>query len=440
MNVREINQRLATRLEHLEDVLPHLAHLDEVPFRFRFDFGLGALPAEPGILMVRGPRQYGKSTWLEQQMLETAREFGVGSAFYLNGDLIPDSGALVAAGRELVPLFGARARVKRLFIDEITAVAGWQKGIKILVDSGVLRDVLVVTTGSKAADLRHGSERLPGRKGRLSRTHYVFTPISYREFRRVCRRALGERTLAAYLFTGGSPIACASIARGRLPEHVVETVKDWIYGECAATGRSRSSLLAVMECLSRYAGTPLGQAKLAREAGLANNTVAAGYVELLADLMSVSPCYAWDAPRAVKLRRKPCKFHFCNTLVALAWHPAGVRSVEEFEGLPGAVKGAWMEWAVAQELWRRAAIGGEEFPEETCYWQSREHELDFVVSSAEFLQVKAGPTTPLEFGWFAQVFPRGRLCVVSQSRYETPHVRGLTHEEFFLGDLERAPA
>jgi predicted AAA+ superfamily ATPase len=411
-----------------------LVHLAEAPLQFAFEFGLDVLPREPGVILVRGPRQYGKSTWLEQQVLATVRDFGPGTAFYLNGDVIPGRDGLLAAVRDLVGLFRPGVPVKRLFIDEVTAIDDWQKSIKALVDGGALRDVLVVTTGSKAADLRRASERLPGRKGRLARTLYLFTPISYREFHRLCGARLGDGALAAYLLSGGAPIACSHVAMGRLPEHVVETVKDWVYGECAASGRGRSPLLAVLQCLARWGGVPLGQAKLAREAGLANNTVAAGYLELLADLMCVGTSFAWEASRGVKLRRKEAKFHFCNTLVAAAWHPAAPRSVGEIQALSGDAKGAWFEWGVAQELWRRAAIRGDEFPEETAYWRSKEHEIDFVVGPAEFLEVKAGPTNPLEFAWFGRVFPGGRLRVLGRSRWETAQVQGILHEDFFLAD------
>ncbi len=203
-------------------------------------------------------------------------------------------------------MFDPRRKVRRLFIDEITAVPDWQSALKLLADEGALREVLVVTTGSKALDLRRGAERLPGRKGRLGRTSYRFAPISFVEFERVCGRRLGRSTLPAYILSGGSPRACVEVAsRGSIPEYVHETVRDWIYGECAAAGRSRASLLSVMDALHRFGGSPVGRAKLAREAGLANNTVAAGYIEMLADLMCVAPCYAWDAPRRIAVTRKP---------------------------------------------------------------------------------------------------------------------------------------
>ena len=101
-------------------------------------------------------------------------------------------------------------------------------------------------------------------------------------------------------------MACGQLAaQGRLPEYVSESVRDWIYGECAFSGRSRASLLAVMEYLLSQGGAPVGQAKLARETGLANNTVAVGYIELLSDLFCVASAYAWDPSRRIRLGRRP---------------------------------------------------------------------------------------------------------------------------------------
>ena len=433
MDVRQINEKLAVGDPDLERLLPHVEDLKTVPYRFEVDFGLEALPVADGIITVRGARQYGKSTWLEQQVLRTFAEHGPATAFYLNGDFLANADALEQAIRDLLVLYRKDAPVCRLFIDEITAVKDWQRALKRLADGGDLRRVLVVTTGSKASDLRHGLERLPGRKGALDRTNYLFTPVSYGEFERVCGGDLGEDTLDAYLMTGGSPIACAHIARGRLPEYAIELVKDWVYGACAVSGRTRGALLSVMECLLRFGGTPVGQAKLAREAGLANNTVAAGYVELLSDLMCVASSYVWDPGRNIKVRRKPCKYHFSNTLAALVWHPSMLRTVADYRALPPGTRAAWHEWAVAQELWRRAAIRGDELPEEQIHWRSKEHEIDFVVSTDRLLEVKLGQTTPLEFGWFAHAFPGKMLTVVSQSVYETQNIRGVRLQDFLLG-------
>lgn len=412
-------------------VFPHLETLARAPHVFPVDFGLKELPPEPGVLLIRGARQYGKSTWLEGELRRTIQTWGPGTAYYLNGDELPDAQGLTKSIRELLPAFSARARVRRLFIDEITSIPDWEASLKRLVDSGELRPVLVITTGSKARDLRRGAERLPGRKGRLARTQYLFTPVSYAAFRRVCGRRLGDDLLAAYALSGGSPAALGELAEtSRLPEHRIESVRDWIQGECAASGRSRASLLAVLEHLARGGGSPIGQAGLARETGLANNTVASGYIELLADLLCVGQTQAWDASRRIRLARKPCKYPFINLLAAAAWHPARPRSVQDFRELPESMQASFLEWLVAQELWRRRAKTGEELPELLAYWKSPEHELDYVIAADDFLEVKRGQTSPLEFAWFARVFPKARLTVISASRFETDHVRGLTFDDF----------
>src|SRR5439155_14690058 len=110
----------------------------------------------------------------------------------------------------------------------------------------------------------------------------------------------------------------------------VEMTRDWIFGEFSASGRARSSLLSVLAVLARQGGSPIGQTKLAREAGLANNTVAAGYLELLFDLLCVGESPAWDAQRRAILPRKPAKYPFTNTLVAAAFHPAQLRKPADF--------------------------------------------------------------------------------------------------------------
>lgn len=433
MDVRDRNEALLRGVVEAPGVLPSLERLRAMPHVFRFEFGLDELPEEPGVLLIRGARQYGKSTWLESSLRSTVENFGPGTALYLNGDAIEGSAELLEEIRALLPCFSSTARVRRLFIDEITAVAGWERALKNLIDAGELSEVLVVTTGSRAADLRRGSERLPGRKGRLARTSYLFTPISYGEFVRVCAPASSSDALILYQFSGGSPVALNElVTAGALPEYVIELVRDWILGEIARSGRHRSSLIAVMRQLLRHGGSPLGQARLAREAGLANNTVAAGYVEQLQDLLCVASAHAWEHSRGVILRRRPCKFHFINLLAATVWHPSRLRSVRDFRNLSPAEQGRWLEWLVAQELWRRAAIRGDEAPEVMAYWKTKKSELDFVTSPTEFLEVKRGVANPLEFAWFPSTFPGARLTVIGSERFDSERIRGITVEDFLL--------
>ncbi len=433
MNVAEMNRLFSEGRVENPSLFPRLDALQSLKIVFNSDFGLGRLPEEAGVLIVRGARQYGKSTWLEKQLKETIQTYGPGSAFYLNGDDIKNHDDLLRQVEELVPLYSSKAAVKRLFVDEITAVPHWEQAVKRAADRGVLRDILLISTGSKAADLRRGIERLPGRKGRLARSHYIFTPLSYREFARVCRDRFKEKTVIAYLLTGGCPLACHDMAvQGHLSELPPQMIRDWIYGECFASGRDRTSLLAVFDVLLRQGGHPIGQTLLSREAGLANNTVAAGYIGLLSDLMVVMPAWNWDASKKVIIRRKPAKFHFVNLLSAVAWHPAKLRSVADFEALPREDQAMFWEWLAAQELWRRQAILSEEFPELLRFWSSKDHEIDFVEPPDTFLEVKRGSAGPLDFMWFPKVFPKQHLTVINEKPFETTALTGKTMESFLL--------
>lgn len=433
MNLQTLNKLLSAGVVDEQGQFPHLEQLKSAPFQFRVDFGLSKLPIEGGILLIRGARQYGKSTWLEGEIKNTVQQFGPGTAFYINGEYVADLNQLEQEIINILNAFTKEAHVRRIFIDEITAIDRWELVLKRLADRGLLNNVLIITTGSKATDLRRAHERLPGRRGKLARTTYLFTPVSYQEFHRLCGQKLGEHTIIAYLLSGGSPIACATLAvDGTIPEYVIELTKDWIEGEISASGRSRASLLNVLTALFRFGATAIGQAKLAREAGLANNTVAAGYIDLLNDLGCITPAFPWDHSKRILLLRKQCKYHFTNLLVAVSYHPSRIRSIKDFLTLPLKDQGIWYEWLIAQELLRRASITNAGILAPLAFWQNKENEIDFVVPPNLWLEVKRGRSTPLDFSWFPRIFPKENLTVVSTATFETTQIRGVSFENFLL--------
>jgi predicted AAA+ superfamily ATPase len=189
-----------------------------------------------------------------------------------------------------------------------------------------------------------------------------------------------------------------------------------------------------MRTLFVQAGSRTGYLKLARESGLANNTIASEYVEQLSDLLAVIPSHQWDADRDVPLQRKPAKFHFINLSVAMSFSPNRMAQVEDFKSLRPEEKSKWIEWLVAQELFRRQSIAGVEDPEAIWFWASKEHEIDFVDSERNLYEVKAGQAAPLDFAWFPKVFPKRKLLVIGGSEFRSTRIRGVTIEQFLLSD------
>ncbi len=415
MNVHEINRSLLLGLGSLEPLLPNWFGLKSSRICFPIHFGLETMPEDPGLLVIRGARQYGKSTWLEGEIVKSFDTYGPGTTFYLNGDRIADNQELELEIARLVRQFSPTAKVKRIFIDEISAIENWQNAIKILWDSGLTRQVLIVTTGSKATDLRRGAEMLPGRKGTLERSNYLFTPLSFGNFYREATSYLDskEDAIAAYILSGGSPLCCQTLlTTGHIPPYLIQMVKDWILGSFATAGRARANVISMIDSLCRFAMNPTSQNKIARESGLANNTSTAQYVEQLMDLLCLAQADNYDPQKNRRNVRKPAKYHFVNTLVPVAFGCDELSSVANFKALTSTQRGKWFEWIVAQELWRRDAIRGVENPEFMRFWQSKTNEIDFLSPREGYIEVKSGPIDPRDFDWFNLSFPKQKLTVI----------------------------
>lgn len=445
MNCDERNRLFSTGPLDRDDLWPKITEYEARHFRFRWEFGLESLPEAPGVITIRGPRQSGKSTWLEMSLRQTLEDFGLGSAYFLNGDDIYSHPEFEEKLVDLENGFAKKTKVKRLFIDEITQIRDWERVIKRLIDRGRLRDVLVVTTGSNAADLLHGTERLPGRKGKLDRSEYLFLPISFKEFWYKVGSEIGTSEgdiLWAYVLSGGSPLAIEDLYRTEsISETFTSLISDWILGDIAQSGRNRIFLLNVLRKIYAVAPNSVSYTKLAQDAGLANNSAALDYVERLADLLCVLPMMAWDAERNTSLARKPTKIPFINMGAAWVFHPQAPRYLHEIKKLEGQQRGAMFEWVVAQELWRRQQLNLQRkkskasahlYSTDLMYWASKDHEIDFVLPDGHFFEVKSGKTTPHEFAWFPKTFPKKRLTIISESTFETNHLQSINLKDFLL--------
>ena len=150
--------------------------LEEQPARLAADFVADLDLNLAGIHTLRGPRQVGKSTDLKL-LVERALDGGLPAraVVYLALDLLEGRhlSELAATVQRALDLagegFSGHEVPGLLLLDEVTAVRGWQTAVKSLWDGGVIREMVVVCTGSSAIDLQHGAaERLPDAVGRAS--------------------------------------------------------------------------------------------------------------------------------------------------------------------------------------------------------------------------------------------------------------------------------
>lgn len=405
---------------------PHLRALDDQPVRLPADFVADVDLASPGVSVLRGPRQVGKSTGLK---LLVGRALDEGwdrrAVIYLALDLLEDQpmAELARSVRRAKELSGAQSTL--LLLDEVTAVQKWQGAVKSLWDAGVVRGDVVVCTGSSAVDLQHGAaERLPGRRG--GGTDYLVLPQSFASF--ACagdstlpesphltvgalRSQSGEellrdmqlhlpaldRSFERYLSFGGLPAAAAEAAAGAQEpsSEVKRIVWDSLVRELQRKGASVPAGQALLARLVRALGSETNWTDLAREmdvplgrraaAGKTSHHTLKSYVELLAGGYFLFVTYFWKRGQNTNDLSKNKKLYLADPLlhaVALDRAPGLERDVP-----------ALVENAVGLALYRRyepheRLVETFVAPDRLHIWKTAAGgEIDFVAGPANELDV-----------------------------------------------------
>lgn len=262
----------------------------------------------PNLYTLRGPRRAGKSTLLKQtirRLLEAGTDprrvnFFAADALTSFTDLIN----LFQAARMLFPDLGSTPRY--FFIDEITAIPDWQRGIKWLRDTTPVADDCLVVTGSSAGDIATGATFLAGRRGPAAHLDRLLLPMAFPTFARcagvavpeppalplaalytaegraVCQEALVHLgalvdAFDTYLLVGGFPQAVADFRRtAQVSDGFARDLWEVIQSDLLALGVSRPE--QGLRLLDRITASLTGQVALrglAEDLGVTHPTAGA---------------------------------------------------------------------------------------------------------------------------------------------------------------------
>lgn len=137
------------------------------------------------IYTLRGPRQVGKTTLIKNLIKDLLFQIEDSkSIFYYTCDIIANEKELL----EVINVYLKWASAfnldrKYIFLDEISSVKNWEKGLKNLIDTGILKNTSIILTGSHSIDIKHSIERLPGRRGEGNETlDKILLPMKFAEF------------------------------------------------------------------------------------------------------------------------------------------------------------------------------------------------------------------------------------------------------------------
>ena len=291
---------------------PHLRRAAAQPFTYVSELVNTPAFLEPGIFMLTGGRQVGKTTCLKQFLAKVLREKRLKPAqvSFLTGELIRDDTEL---RREILSELEGKRGWQVMVVDEISYIKDWDKAIKFLADAGSLEHVTLLVSGSDSAILREAMKRFAGRRGRAAQVDFVFRPLGFAEsvvlkvpeLRGLvtdCQQMeysrdvpdLAERMpqletlFTEYLRHGGYLTAIADMMRGgHIEAATFRTYAEWLRGDILKHNRQEKYLLEVLRGMMRTYATQISWVSLAKELSIEHHKTVSDYVAILEDMHAV---------------------------------------------------------------------------------------------------------------------------------------------------------
>jgi len=410
------------------------------------------------IYTLRGPRQIGKTTSLKIMIrdLLARPDIHKEQVMYYSCDNIDTY-------KELIELLETYLNYTQklaipsgkhfIFLDEITAIPDWQKGIKYLVDQGSLAGALMILTGSNAKDLRRGVERLPGRRGPAESPDRVMLPMRFAEFVRLLRPDLADRVpqnvdpfdlkpegfrdllalrpfgkdlsllFDQYLTTGGFITAInAYFSEREIGYAVYETYQQWLRGDIARSGRSERTARQIIRELVKMSSSAFGWDTIAKKIDVASHKTISEYMEELEDLFALKILFQVDVHTGTPKVKKMKKAYFIDSFLYwtfLGWvenwmaYPQNVKS----RLVNAELKSRLVEQVVANELFYR--VDQRDWLNSNVFFWKNSGEIDFIVlRERNMIPVEVKYQKGADFSDFKVIhklgFKRGLLVTADQ--------------------------
>jgi len=341
---------------------PHLKKLAGMPFNRKFPF----IPKEPGLYIIRGPRQIGKSSWLKTILSHYAKKE---RCFYLSCENITDH-------KELAEILKSVRDCRVVLLDEISFVKNWDRAIKHEVDSG--HSNILILTGSHSYDIKLGADKMPGRFGGGGE-HYLL-PMSFEEFETV-RKEAGWRhdnrleEIKTYFRVGGFPSAVAEAGEnGKKPVKAMDTYLRWLTGDIVSLGKNETYFKELLIQFALCLQTPVSLQTLAKKTRIGSHNTVQEYISVLEACFALRPLYAVDMDTGAYRFKKDKKFYFTDPLIYwIAYELSGKKVPEDYEQ-------RLAEMVTNEELSRRYKKFG--------YLNISSGEVDFVFPKSWAIEVK----------------------------------------------------
>lgn len=307
---------------------PHLSLLAELTFVHPMDWWKQVDWKEPGILILTGGRQIGKSTSLKLLIKWALKErmFEKNSIFYLPCDQIFDQKHLMRVLRFFLEGLQDKKMPFLLLIDEVTFVAAWDRTVKSLADEGWFRHGFCILTGSDSVILKEAAAQFPGRRGGAETADFHLYPLSFREYVKLVQPKLlknAEESVADLFKAFSNYLKCGGYLRaindlqdkGKISTATYATFEQWIRGDFIKRGKSEENLLSVLQALIETGVSQNSYSNLSRRTVLLSKESFIDYCQLLGRMDIIFNLQAFDQGRKRGFPKKARKFHFADPFI-----------------------------------------------------------------------------------------------------------------------------
>lgn len=295
---------------------PQLRNLKNFRFVHPLDWWKEIDWKKPGIYLLTGGRQVGKTTSLKllvkEQLLK--KSFQAENIFYLPCDQIENHLSL----GEIIRFFLKKKTGAPflLLIDEITYVEGWDRAIKAIADEGSFQDGFCILTGSDSVILKEAVSRFPGRRGEAEKIDFFLRPLSFKEYVELVGSEFLDQAFEEYLQCGGHLRAINDWHKhGSVLPATYTVFEQWIQGDFGKRGKSVRELLGVLKMLLETLGSQVTYSSLTQRMGEISKPTFINYCDLLERQDILFTLQAYDQNKRIGFPKKGRKFHFWDPFI-----------------------------------------------------------------------------------------------------------------------------
>jgi predicted AAA+ superfamily ATPase len=307
---------------HFYEEDPHLHALKKLEYQHSSDWWSTLSFNTPGIYILTGGRQVGKSTSCKLLIKHCLHNhlFQPHTILYLPCDEIYDAKELSQAIRLFLDETNNKPFL--LIIDEITFVPHWERVIKSIADEGYFTKGICLLTGSDTLILKEAAMSFPGRRGQADKTDFHLYPLSFNEYvtllgaNETINSDLLSKYFHDYLQCGGYLRAINDLAKtGKISQATYLTYEQWIRGDFLKKGKNENSLLVILSALLTVGLSPISYSSLTQKIGLISKDTCIDYIRLLERMDILIDLQAFDQNKKQGFPRKDRKFHFSDPFI-----------------------------------------------------------------------------------------------------------------------------